>query len=483
MDSVFTMFGIIFLLLFFGAIIGSFFTVQTAEVAIVQRLGKFARVAGPGLNWKTPFIENVVRRMSMKVLQFDVQVETKTQDNVFVKIPVSIQYKVIPEGVEAAFYKLSDPVKQIESMVYNVVLGHVPKMKLDDTFINQAAIAKDLRDSLDASMREYGYTIVKVLISDIVPDPKVKAAMNDINAAAREREATVSRAETNKLLLVKQAEAEAESKRLQGEGIANQRKAIIAGLKDSIEDFSKAVAGATAQDVMHLVLITQYFDTLKDVASNDRTNTVLVPHSPGTISDLFDQFRNAMVTSQALVNLAVERFGRLDILVNNAGVFNPKPFLELPEKDYDWYLDTILKGKFFAAQAAAKAMKEHGGAIVQTGSMWAIQAIGATPSAAYSAANAGVHAMVRNLAIELACYKIRVNAVAPAVVETPVYNTFMSADQVAQVLPTFNEFHPLGRNGQPKDVADAILFLASDEASWITGTVLPVDGGVTAGRI
>jgi len=188
-------------------------------------------------------------------------------------------------------------------------------------------------------------------------------------------------------------------------------------------------------------------------------------------------------TSQALVNLAVECFGRLDILVNNAGVFNPKPFLELTEEDYDWYLDTILKGKFFAAQAAAKAMKEDGGAIVQTGSLWAIQAIGATPSAAYSAANAGVHAMVRNLAIELARYKIRVNAVAPAVVETPVYSTFMSPDQVTQVLPTFNAFHPLGRNGQPKDVADAILFLASDEASWITGTVLPVDGGVTAGRI
>jgi NAD(P)-dependent dehydrogenase (short-subunit alcohol dehydrogenase family) len=188
-------------------------------------------------------------------------------------------------------------------------------------------------------------------------------------------------------------------------------------------------------------------------------------------------------TSRALVNLAVERFGRLDILVNNAGVFNPKPFLELTEQDYDWYLDTILKGKFFAAQAAAKAMSEHGGAIVQTGSIWAIQAIGATPSAAYSAANAGVHAMVRNLAIELARYKIRVNAVAPAVVETPVYSTFMSPDRVAQVLPTFNQFHPLGRNGQSRDVADAILFLASDEASWITGTVLPVDGGVTAGRV
>src|SRR6201997_4852392 len=281
-------------------ILGSFFTVETAQGAIVQRLGKVARVAGPGLNWKTPFIETVVHRISMKVQQVDVQVETKTQDNVFVQIPVSIQYKVMPDAVEAAFYKLSNPVKQIESMVYNVVLGHVPKMKLDDTFINQADIASDLRDSLDASMREYGYTIVKVLISDIVPDPKVKAAMNDINAAAREREATVSRAETNKLLAVKQAEAEAESKRLQGEGIANQRKAIIAGLKDSIEDFSKAVAGATPHDVMQPVLITQNFDTTNEKAANDRTNTVLVPHSPSTINDLFGQFRDTMVTSNAL---------------------------------------------------------------------------------------------------------------------------------------------------------------------------------------
>lgn len=174
----------------------------------------------------------------------------------------------------------------------------------------------------------------------------------------------------------------------------------------------------------------------------------------------------------------------VDILVNNAGIFRPKPFLEVEAAEYDAFLDTILKGKFFMAQAAARAMRERGGgAIVQTGSLWAIQAIGATPSAAYSAANAGVHALTRNLAIELAPLKIRINTVAPAVVETPVYNTFMSEAQVRETLPDFNAFHPLGRNGQPADVAQAILFLASDQAAWITGTVLPVDGGVTAGRV
>jgi len=289
-------------LLVLSIVLGSFFTVETAQVAIVQRLGKFARVAGPGLNWKMPYLEAVVQRLSMKVQQFDVQVETKTQDNVFVQIPVSIQYRVMPDAVEAAFYKLSDPVKQIESMVYNVVLGHVPKMKLDDTFLNQADIASDLRDNLDASMKEYGYSIVKVLISDIVPDQKVKAAMNDINAAQREREATVSRAETNKMLLVKQAEAEAESKRLQGEGIANQRKAIISGLKDSVEDFAKTVPGSTPQDVMQLVLMTQYFDTLKDIAANDHSNTILIPHTPNTLTDLFSQIRNAIIAGTELTS-------------------------------------------------------------------------------------------------------------------------------------------------------------------------------------
>lgn len=188
-------------------------------------------------------------------------------------------------------------------------------------------------------------------------------------------------------------------------------------------------------------------------------------------------------TAQQAVDLATSKFGGVDILLNNAGVFAPKPFLEHSPEDFEHFVDIILKGKFFMAQAAAKAMVARGGgAIVHTGSLWALQAVGATPSSAYSAANAGVHQLVKNLAIELADQGIRINAVAPAVVETPVYGTFLSPEEVEKVLPTFHTFHPLGRNGQPADVVSALLFLASDEAAWITGTVLPVDGGVTAGR-
>ena len=170
-------------------------------------------------------------------------------------------------------------------------------------------------------------------------------------------------------------------------------------------------------------------------------------------------------TGKGVVKAAIDRFGRLDVLFNNAGIFTPKPFLDVDEADYDRFLDIILKGKFFAAQAAAKAMKDsgRGGAIVQTGSMWALQAIGATPSTAYSAAKAGVHALTKNLAIELAPYKIRVNAIAPGVIETPVFNAFLTPEQVAAVLPTFKAMHPLGRNGQPADAAEALLFLASDQ--------------------
>jgi regulator of protease activity HflC (stomatin/prohibitin superfamily) len=279
---------------------GSFFTVATAHAGIVQRMGKFHRVAQPGLNFKLPFVDALVRRISLQVQQLDVKVETKTKDNVFVQIPIAVQYKVDPERIYDAFYKLSDPIKQIESFVYNVILGHVPKLTLDQTFEQQAQIAIDVKESLDDSMKEFGYSIVKSLITDIVPDNKVKAAMNDINAAAREREATVSRAETEKLLLVKKAEAEAESKRLQGEGVANQRKAIVEGLRESVAKFTISVEGASSQDAMVMVLLTQYFDMMRDVAGGNRANTVMMPHTPNALADLFGQFRQAIVAGAAV---------------------------------------------------------------------------------------------------------------------------------------------------------------------------------------
>ncbi|TYP69547.1 SDR family NAD(P)-dependent oxidoreductase [Paenibacillus methanolicus] len=188
-------------------------------------------------------------------------------------------------------------------------------------------------------------------------------------------------------------------------------------------------------------------------------------------------------TSASIVKAAVDRFGGIDVLISSTGIFKPTPFLEHTETDFYAYVDTIVKGSFFIAQAVIPEMiKRGGGAIVHVGSMWATQAIGATPSSAYSAAMAGRHALTRNLAIEFANERIRVNAVAPAIVETPVYESFVPQEQMRSVLDSFNAFHPLGRIGQPQDMVSAILFLASDEASWITGAILPVDGGVTAGK-
>lgn len=290
--------GVVIFLFLLGIVAGSFFTIEQAHAGVVQRLGKFLRVAPPGLNLKIPYVDTMVANISLQVQQLDVKVETKTKDNVFVQIPIAVQYKVSPDKVYDAFYKLSDPVKQIESFVYNVILGHVPKLTLDETFDQQSQIAIDVKNSLDQSMAEFGYSIVKSLITDIVPDEKVKAAMNDINAAAREREATVSRAETEKLLLVKKAEADAESKRLQGEGIANQRKAIIEGLRDSISKFSESVEGATPKDAMAMVLLTQYFDTLKEVAGTNRSNTILMPHTPNSLAELMEQFRSTLITGE-----------------------------------------------------------------------------------------------------------------------------------------------------------------------------------------
>src|SRR5579862_7127379 len=285
-----------------GTILKGFFQVQTAEAVVVQRMGKFLRVANAGINFKYPWFDQIAGRIDLRVQQLALDVETKTQDNVFVKIPVSVQYHVIPDHVYEAFYKLANPRQQISSYVFNVILGHVPKMKLDDAFLQQSDIAIAIKDSLSDVMKTYGYAIDQALVTDIEPDEKVKAAMNEINAAQREQVAATARGEAEKILKVKQAEAEAESKALQGQGIANQRKAIIEGLKDSVEAFSKAVEGSTPKDVMMLVLVTQYLDTMKEIGSNDRSNTILMSHSPAAVSDLYRQMQDAVLIGQKMAN-------------------------------------------------------------------------------------------------------------------------------------------------------------------------------------
>ena len=281
-----------------ATILGSFFTVSTSQVAVITRFGKFQRVADAGLNWKTPYIDKVSGMVSLRVNQIALTMETKTKDNVFVTIPISVQNRVRPERVYDAFYKLSDPVAQIKSYVEQVILGHVPGMTLDEVFASQSSIAAAVKQELDADMTAFGYEIVNVLVTDIVPDAKVKSAMNDINAAQREQVAATARGEADKILVVKKAEAEAESKALQGQGIANQRKAIVEGLQTSIEQFQKAVDGATPRDVMQLVLVTQYFDTLKAIGESDKTNTLFLAHSPGAVKEVSDQILESMLLAQ-----------------------------------------------------------------------------------------------------------------------------------------------------------------------------------------
>jgi len=279
-------------------ILGSFFTVNTSQVAVITRFGKFLRVAEAGLNWKTPYIDRVAGMVSLRVNQIALTMETKTKDNVFVTIPISVQNRVRPERVYDAFYKLSDPVAQIKSYVEQVILGHVPSMTLDEVFASQSSIAAAVKQELDSDMAAFGYEIVNVLVTDIIPDTKVKSAMNDINAAQREQVAATARGEADKILVVKKAEAEAESKALQGQGIANQRKAIIEGLQTSVEQFQKAVEGATPKDVMQLVLVTQYFDTLKSIGESDKTNTLFLSHSPMAVKEVSDQILESMLIAQ-----------------------------------------------------------------------------------------------------------------------------------------------------------------------------------------
>src|ERR1700739_4245489 len=285
-----------------GALLGSFFTINTAERGIVERFNKFSRVAGPGLSLKIPFIE-AVHKVDMRVQELPFKIETKTKDNVFVVIPVSVQYQVLADKVSDAYYKLTDPQKQIESYVYNVILGHVPKLALDEAYLEKDQIAKAVKDELDATMENFGFSIVRALVTDIVPDARVKTAMNEINAARREQEAALAKGEADKTIAVKKAEAEAASKRLQGEGVAAQRKAIIDGLSESFEGFQKAVVGSSSHDVMSLVLLTQYLDTLKEIGVSAKTNPLLLPHSPGALKDLFSQIRDGVMTGDLVSSM------------------------------------------------------------------------------------------------------------------------------------------------------------------------------------
>ncbi len=298
MDIFFIVLLAIVAIIVLSLILGSFFTVNTAQVAVITRFGKFLRVAEPGLNWKVPYFDSVAGMVSLRVNQITLTMETKTKDNVFVTIPISVQNRVRPEKVYDAYYKLSDPVAQIKSYVEQVILGHVPGMTLDEVFATQSSIAAAVKQELDADMATFGYEIVNVLVTDIVPDAKVKSAMNDINAAQREQVAANARGEAEKILVVKKAEAEAESKALQGQGIANQRKAIIEGLQVSIEQFQKVVDGASSRDVMQLVLVTQYFDTLKSIGESDRTNTLFLSHSPASVKEVSDQIMESMLVAQ-----------------------------------------------------------------------------------------------------------------------------------------------------------------------------------------
>ncbi len=286
------------LYLFFGVVVLIFlcaFTVEQQSVKIVQRLGKFLRIAGPGLNFKIPLIDQVAGSLSLRVNQLDVKVETKTEDNVFLHVLVSVQFFVDPNKVYEAFYKLEDPSRQITSFVFDVVRAKVPKIKLDDVFEKKDDIAVAVKEELEQVMSDFGYGIVKTLVTDIDPDAKVKIAMNEINAAQRMRVVASEKGEAERILKVKSAEAEAQSKALQGKGMADQRKAIIQGLKESVSDFKESLPNTTEQDVLNLILMTQYFDTIKDLGASSHNNTIMIPHSPSAVGDILQQISNSVI--------------------------------------------------------------------------------------------------------------------------------------------------------------------------------------------
>ena len=287
----------VFAVLALIVLFSSFFTVEQQTAALVERFGKFTRVAGAGLHVKIPIIERVAGRINLRVQQLDVTVETKTLDNVFVHTVVAVQFMVVPEKVYDAFYRLDRPTVQITAYVFDVVRARVPKMELDDVFDRKDEIAIAVKQELSGEMDNFGYLIVQALVTDIDPDKKVKESMNEINAAKRLREAAQERGEADKILKVKAAEAEAESKALQG--IADQRRAIIDGLRESVDQFAQSISGTTPESIMQLVLMTQHYDTVKEIGASSRANTIFVPYSPGGMTDLASQMREALISANA----------------------------------------------------------------------------------------------------------------------------------------------------------------------------------------
>ncbi|XP_078428112.1 hypersensitive-induced response protein-like protein 1 [Wolffia australiana] len=270
--------------------------VDQSTVAVTERFGKYEDLLQPGCHFLPWFLGmRVAGRLTLRLQQLDVKCETKTKDNVFVNVVASIQYRALGEKANDAFYKLSDTRNQIQAYVFDVIRATVPRLNLDDAFEQKNDIARAVEEELEKAMSSYGFQIVQTLIVDIEPDVQVKRAMNEINAAQRLRMAANEKAEAEKILQIKRAEGLAESKYLAGLGVARQRQAIIDGLRESVVGFSVNVPGTTAKDVMDMVLITQYFDTMKEIGAASKSSSVFIPHGPGAVQDIATQIRRGLL--------------------------------------------------------------------------------------------------------------------------------------------------------------------------------------------
>ena len=288
--------SIILFFLFLFAVLSGIFVVKQQTSAIVERFGKFLGIRQSGLHIKIPLVDRIAGRVSLRILQLDVIVETKTKDDVFVKLKVSVQYKILVEKVFDAYYKLDFPQDQITSYVFDVVRAVVPKMKLDDVFEKKNEIANAVKGELNEAMINYGYDIIKALVTDIDPDAEVKTAMNKINAAERQKVAAQYEGDAARILIVEKAKAEAESKRLQGQGIADQRREIARGLEESVDVLNGV--GINSQEASALIVVTQHYDTLQSIGESTNSNLILLPNSPQAGSDML----NNMVASFSASN-------------------------------------------------------------------------------------------------------------------------------------------------------------------------------------